>query len=61
MPKANRKDLCSTAFFFECTVGTGKLVGSFAEFLASANAYRGELLGLMAAHLVLLGVNTLYP
>ena len=60
MPRV-RTDLCSTAFFFECTAGTGKLVGSFAEFLASTNAYRGELLGLMAAHLVLLGMNTLYP
>ena len=56
-----RKDLCSTGFFFECTEGSGKLVGSFAEFSVSANAYRGELLGLMAAHLVLLGINTLVP
>lgn len=54
-------ELCSTAFFFECTVGRGKLVGSFAEQSPSANAYRGELLGLMAAHLVLLGINKLYP
>ena len=59
MPKV-RIDLCSTAFFFECTAGSGKLVGSFAEFSASANAYRGELLGLMAAHLVLRGINTLF-
>ena len=56
-----RTDLCSTAFFMECSAGTGKLVGSFAEFSASANAYRGELLGLMAAHLILLGINTLFP
>ena len=24
-------DLCSTAFFFECTAGSGKLVGSFVD------------------------------
>jgi hypothetical protein len=54
-------DLCSTAFFFECKSGQGKLVGSFAEFSASLSAYRGELLGLMAVHLVLTGKATLYP
>jgi hypothetical protein len=26
-----------------------------------ANAYRGELLGLMAIHLILLSVNTVHP
>jgi hypothetical protein len=41
-------DLCSTAFFFECKSGQGKLVGSFVEFSASSNAYWGELLGLMS-------------
>ena len=56
-----RKGLCSTAFFFECKRGSGRLVGSFAEFSSSANAYRGELLGLMAAHLVLRGIADLYP
>ncbi len=54
-------DLCLTVFFFECTAGRGWLVGSFAEQSPVANAYRGELLGLMAVHLVLLGVNKLYP
>ena len=54
-------DLCSTAFFFECKSGQGKLVGSFVEFSASSNAYWGELLGFMAAHLVLTGIATLYP
>ncbi len=56
-----RKDLCSTAFFFECQSGRGQLVGSFAEFSSSANAYRGELLGLMASLLVLKGVAELSP
>jgi hypothetical protein len=54
-------DLCLTAFFFECTAGRGRLVGSFADFLASANAYQGELLGLMAAHLILCGEAELHP
>ena len=56
-----RTDLCSTAFFFECRNGRGKLVGSFAEVSASSNAYRGELLGIMTVHLILLGINTLFP
>jgi hypothetical protein len=54
-------DLCSTAFFFECTAGHGRLVGSFVEFLTTLNAYHGELLGLMAVHLILLGINELDP
>ena len=58
---AIQTDLCSTAFFFECFERTGKLVGSFTEFLASANTYRGELLGLMAVHLILLEINTFFP
>jgi hypothetical protein len=43
-----------------CKSRQGKLVGSFAEFSASSNAW-GELLGLMAAHLVLTRIATLYP
>jgi hypothetical protein len=38
-----------------------QLVGSFAERSEGANAYRGELLGLMALHLILLAVNTVRP
>jgi hypothetical protein len=52
-------DLCSTAFFFECTAGRGRLVGSFAEFLTTLNAYRSKLLGLMTVHLILLAINEL--
>jgi hypothetical protein len=51
-------NLCSAALIFECTRGRGRLVVSFAEKSSSANAYRGELLGLMAVHLILLAVNT---
>ena len=56
---ANRSVL--DGIFFECTAGSGKLVGSFANFSGSVNVYRGKLLGLMAAHLVLLGMNTMHP
>ena len=54
-------DLCSAAFIMECTKGRGRLVGAFPEQSMSANAYRGELLGLMAVHLILLGVNRVAP
>jgi hypothetical protein len=53
--------LCSAAFVLECNKGQGRIVGSFSERLAVANAYRGELLGLMAIHLLLLSVNKTYP
>ena len=56
-----RKDICSAAFFFESTDRECKLVGSFAEVADDANAYRGELLGLMALYLILLAVNTVHP
>ena len=56
-----RRDICSAAFFFESADGTCKLVGSFAERSEVANAYRGELLGLMALHLILLAVNKVHP
>jgi len=54
-------DLCSTAFVLECTQDKHQLVGAFAEASAAANAYRGELLGLMAVHLLLLAVETVSP
>ncbi len=49
--------LCSAAFMLECANGRGRIIGSFSESLATANAYRGELLGLMAIHLLLVSVN----
>jgi len=52
-------DLCLAAFVFECKKERGRLLGSFLESLRVANAYRGELLGLMAIHLILLSVNQL--
>jgi hypothetical protein len=56
-----RKDICSAAFFFECAYKSCNLIGAFAEPSAAANAYRGELLGLLALHLILLAVNKVTP
>jgi hypothetical protein len=53
-------NLCSAAFVMECSKGQGRIVGSFSEMLSVANAYRGELLGLMATHLILLSKNKLH-
>jgi hypothetical protein len=49
------------AFVFECTKGQGWLWGSFVEHNPDAGSYRGELLGLMAIHLILRGMNELSP
>ena len=46
-------NVCSTAFIFKCTDGTGRLIGSFPETTASANSYQRELLVLMAIHIIL--------
>ncbi len=52
-------DLCATAFVLECKKGQGRIIGSFSEESIAANAYRGELLGIMAVHLILVSVNRL--
>ena len=51
------QNMCSVAFIIECTNGTGILIGSLPETTISANAYRSEILGLMAIHLIIRGVN----
>ena len=51
----------STAFIFECTDGTGRLIGSFPETTVSVNAYGGEFLGLMSIHLILQSINKMAP
>ncbi len=53
-------DLCSTTFVLECTKGRGRMIRSFSESSQVANAYRGELLGLMAIHLILLSVDRIH-
>jgi hypothetical protein len=50
-------NLNSAAFIFECSKGRGRLIGSLVEKTPEAGSYRGELLGLMAIHLILLAVN----
>jgi len=52
-------NLC--AFILECTQGRGRLTGAFLEQTIAACSYRGELLGLMAIHLILLSVKRVSP
>ena len=52
-------DLCATAFVLECKKGRGRIIGSFMEESIAANVYRGELLRIMAVHLILVSVNRL--
>ncbi len=40
-------ELCANALIMECSRGRGRMMWSFAEASSMANAYRGELLGLM--------------
>lgn len=54
-------DLCSAAMIMECQRSKGRIVVSFPENCRQANAYRGELLGLMAIHLLLLSFNKVWP
>jgi hypothetical protein len=49
------------AFVFESTDRRGRLWGSFIKQSPNACSYRAELLGLMAVHLILLGINTVSP
>jgi hypothetical protein len=53
-------DLCSAAFVLECTKGRGRMIGSFSESSQVANTHRGELLGLMAIHLILLSIDRIH-
>jgi hypothetical protein len=54
-------DLCSAAFILKCKHCGGHVVGAFLETLIETNAFQGELLGLMAVHLLLSAVNTVSP
>ncbi len=53
-------NLCLAAFILECSQGSGWIISSFKEATKAANAYRGELLGLMAIHLLLVSVNRVH-
>jgi hypothetical protein len=50
-------DILAAAFVLECTRGSGRMWGSFPEPSRSACSYRGELVGLLAIHLILLATN----
>jgi hypothetical protein len=54
-------NMCSCALVLESTQGRGRIFGSFPEQSKRACAYRGELLGLMALHLILLAANKVDP
>ena len=54
-------EVCSAAFILECSAGRGRIIGSFSEQSTVACAYRGELMGLMAIHLILLAANEVRP
>jgi hypothetical protein len=59
--KEHYHDLCLAAFVLECTQEQGRVIGAIPEASAAANAYWGELLGLMAVHLLLLIFNAVSP
>jgi hypothetical protein len=59
--KSLYSNINSCAFIMECSRGRGRLTGAFPEQIMSACSYRGELLGLLAIHMILLSVNTLLP
>ena len=58
--KERYPSLCSAAFVLECSKRCGRVFGSFAEWSQGANAYRGELMGLMAIRLILLAANKVW-
>jgi hypothetical protein len=55
--KALYPQIHSAAFVLECSKDRGRLWGPFPEASQSACSYRGELVGLMAIHLILLAIN----
>jgi hypothetical protein len=50
-------DICSAAIICECQQGLERLSLSLVERSSSANAFRGELLGLLMIHLLLLSIH----
>ncbi|KAL3775524.1 hypothetical protein HJC23_004404 [Cyclotella cryptica] len=54
-------DANSCAFVLECQEERGRILGRLVEGSKDVCAYRGELLGLLAIHLILLAVNKLRP
>jgi hypothetical protein len=54
-------DASACAFVLECQEGRGRILGKFVESSKDSCAYRGELLGLLAIHLILHALNKMYP
>ena len=54
-------DIHAAAFILECSNKSGRIWGSFAEPSKCACSYRGELVGLLAIHLILLATNEVNP
>ena len=54
-------DANSCAFVLECQNKRGRILGRLLEGSKDSCAFRGELLGLLALHLILLAINTLHP
>jgi hypothetical protein len=55
------RNMNSCAFILECNRGGGRMTGAFLEQTIAACAYQGELLGILAIHLILLSVNKVSP
>ena len=53
--------ICSAAIIMECSASQEKLSFSTIDATPSANAFRGELIGLMAIHLILHGIHKSRP
>ena len=49
------------AFILECSKGSGRIFSSFSDQSVTANAYRAELMGLLAIHIILKAVNATWP
>ena len=56
--KEHSANFCFAALVFECIEGRGRIIGSFDEQRVDVCAHLGNLLGLMAKHLILLVANT---
>jgi hypothetical protein len=54
-------DASSCAFGLECQEGRGRILGRIIEGSKDSCAYCGELLGLLAIHLILLAINKVHP
>ena len=54
-------NVCSAAFILECSEGSEIIVGSLAEASTYIHTYGGELMGLIATHLILKAGDQVWP